>query len=82
MTDKTDAHLLGMNAGFSKTQWQRYRKLVDLRCEEQLTDAEQNELIKLSEQLEEANAERMAMLAELAKRREVPLGQLMNDLGL
>jgi len=71
-----------MNAGFSKTQWQRYRKLVDLRCEEQLTDAEQNELIKLSEQLEEANAERMAMLAELAKRREVPLGQLMNDLGL
>ena len=63
-------------------QWQRYAALVEGRREEQLTDAEQNELLVLVEQLEEANAKRMAALAELATRRHSSLEALMKGLGL
>ena len=79
----TESQLLQqVGLGFSEVQWQRYEALVELRREERLGDAEQTELIALSNQLEAANAKRMAVLAELSKRREVTLGQLMNDLGL
>ena len=71
-----------VNLGFTEVQWQRYAALVERRREARLTDVEHAELLALTEQLETANAKRMAALAELAKRRDLSLEELMEGLGL
>ena len=68
--------------GFTEREWERYRQLVELRREANLDAAEQRELLSLSEQLEQANAKRMGVLAELAKRRQAPLETLMQEVGI
>lgn len=71
-----------LSLGFNEAQWERYETLKKRRREETLGSAEQAELIALSDRLEEANAKRMAALAELSKRRGTPLRSLMTELGL
>ncbi len=71
-----------LGLGFSEREWERYRQLVELRREASLDAAEHRELLSLSERLEQANAKRMGVLAELAKRRQVPLETLMQEVGV
>jgi hypothetical protein len=52
------------------------------REEESITDAEYEELTRLTDQTEERHADRMAALGELAKRRGVGLAVLMDQLGI
>jgi hypothetical protein len=60
----------------------RYRELSAKRREETLTPAEQRELIRLSDDLEQLNAERMKSLVALAGLRQTTVAALMERLGL
>ena len=50
--------------------------------EESITDAEYEELTRLTDRAEELHADRMAALVELAKCRGVSLAVLMDQLGI
>lgn len=83
LREASEAQLLRqLGLGFSELEWQRYYDLVELRRNGRLDDAAHQELVSLSNRLEQANAKRMGVLAELAKRREVPLEQLMLEVGI
>ncbi len=74
--------LQGINQGLPAETWQRYHTLVAQRRAETLTSVEQTELIGLSDQIEVANARRMAALAELARLRQTSLEEVMAQLGI
>jgi hypothetical protein len=80
---KSEAQLLEeVNAGFAHIPWQRYLELLKRRDLEYLTDAEQQELIDLSDGLESANVKRLRLLVELAELRKTSLPNLIKELGL
>jgi hypothetical protein len=79
--DETEL-LQQVNLGLSERQWQRYHELVAKRRAEILTADEQKELIAFSDQIERANARRIAHLIELAKLRQTSLETLMSELGI
>ena len=60
----------------------RYRKLIKKRQEENLTEDEYNELLRLSDESEQRQAERLEALIELARLRNTSLRELMNALGI
>jgi hypothetical protein len=74
--------LLEINQSLAGIPWERYRILVGKRRTETLTAAERQELIALTDQIETANAQRMALLTELAGLRNVSLSALIQELGL
>ena len=83
LTKASETELLQqLDLGFTEVQWRDYHELVTLRNEESLTDKQQEQLIAFTNHLEEANAKRVAVLAELAKRRQQPLEKVMEDLGI
>jgi hypothetical protein len=60
-------------------------RLADLRAKreaESITDADYEELTRLTDRAEELHADRMAALVELAKCRGVSLAALMEQLGI
>ena len=71
-----------INRGFSTSVWQPYKQLVAKRDDETLTAEEHQQLIALSDQLEEMNVERMGYLVELAQLRGQPLQKVMDELGI
>ena len=60
----------------------RYRVLADKRDDEALTEAEHSELLDIGNQIEWFGVTRLEAMAKLANLRQVPLLQLMDDLGL
>ncbi len=74
--------LAEVNWGLSATEWERYQELIERRREEALTSGEHAELIATTDRLEEANVFRVQCLAELASRRQVTIGALMDELGI
>ena len=60
----------------------RWQQLIDKRDDLTLTPAEHHELIRLTEDVERFDSERIEGLAELALLRGVPLQELMRQLGL
>jgi hypothetical protein len=60
----------------------RYDALRMRRDEARLTPAEHIELVELSDRIEEWGANRIALLAELARIRHVGITELMNTLGI
>ena len=71
-----------INLGLSDEWWQHYRELVAKRRDETLTGDEQKELVALTDEIERANARRIANLIELAKLRRTSLDVLMSELGI
>ncbi len=71
-----------INRGFPADVWARYRELVAKRQAETLDAEEHAELIALIDRIEVANAHRIECLAELANRRQVPLRELMAEMGI
>jgi hypothetical protein len=69
----------GLMASFP---WERYHELSAKRQDELLSDAERAEIVALSDQLEAAGAQRVTLLAELARLRNTTLPALMSDIGL
>lgn len=71
-----------INKGLPEETWEQYHALISKRRDETLTRDEQALLIQISDRLEALNCRRISALAELARRRGVPLPQVMNDLGI
>jgi hypothetical protein len=61
---------------------QQYRDLVAKRDAQTLTDKEYELLLELSDRIELLAAERTGLLVKLAQLRQVPLMQLIDDLGI
>jgi hypothetical protein len=74
--------LARINQGLPPELRERLALLKARREDESITDAEYEELTRLSDRAEELHAERMAAMAELAKLRGVSLPKLMNQLGI
>ncbi|MBI5825533.1 MAG: hypothetical protein HZB18_16000 [Chloroflexi bacterium] len=71
-----------INASLSAVKWEQYRTLLAKRDNETLTKSEQEELIILSDQIEEANVRRIKAVAELARVRNTTIPALVTSLGL
>ncbi|MCI0397381.1 MAG: hypothetical protein L0322_20930 [Chloroflexi bacterium] len=61
---------------------ERYDELVAKLRAETLTPKEHEELLQLTDQVEQFEAQRVKHLIELASLRHVSLEQLMTDLGI
>ena len=80
---ESEADLLQkINRGLPTGLQTRMLTLLDKRQLDTLTPAEVTELQAISAQVETLNGERMTHLTALAQLRRVPLGPLMQDLGL
>lgn len=71
-----------INQGFPAEHWKRYGELVTKRQAETLTAEEHAEMLAMIQIREEANVHRVECLAELARRRQVPLRVLMDQMGI
>jgi hypothetical protein len=69
-----------INEGLPEQVRQRYGELIVKRDAETLTPQEHKELLRLTDLAEERQAERVAALAQLARKRNAPLAKLMADL--
>jgi len=79
----TEAKLLQqINLGLSAEEWDLYYDLIEKRQAETLTDEEHARLIKISDQIEIANARRIAALIQLAGLRGTSLETEMRNLGI
>jgi hypothetical protein len=74
--------LVRVNQGLPPELRERLALLKAKREDESITDAEYEELTRLSDRAEELHAERMVAMVELAKLRGVSLPELMNQLGI
>jgi hypothetical protein len=79
--EETDL-LLRINQGLPEELLERYRPLSVKRDERTLTSEEHLELLRLSEEIERREAERVSALANLAAHRKTTLGAVMANLGL
>jgi hypothetical protein len=80
---RSEAELLQkINQGLPSELWERYHELVARRRAETLTPEEHARLIEVSDQIEAANARRIALLVELAGLRQTTLEALMDQLGI
>jgi hypothetical protein len=80
---KREADLLQqINQGISLTARQRYTSLNQKMLNKTLTPEENQELGVLIDQIEQADAERLTYLIELAQLRGVALDTLMGQLGI
>jgi hypothetical protein len=60
----------------------RYNTLIARRRAECLTEDEHQELLRLTEQIEEHDARRAEYLAALARLRGMSIAQVMTDIGI
>lgn len=74
--------LARVNQGLSSRLRDRISALRAKRESDSISDAEYEELTKLTDQSEELHAERMTAMVELAKLRGVSLPALMEQLGI
>ncbi len=80
---KIEASLLQkINQSMAQIEWLRYRELIAKRQAATLTLEEQRELIARSDQIEDANVNRIQYVAELAQIRGTTMPALMQELGL
>ena len=71
-----------INRGLPSDQADRYRQLIEKRRAASLLPEEHEELLRLSNQMEHLEAERVEALAGLARLRGTSLTRLMSDLGI
>jgi hypothetical protein len=74
--------LLKINQGIPSDTQQYYDELMAKRQAEILTPEEHSELLHLTEQIENLQAQRMEYLVELARLRGISLTALMKNLGI
>jgi hypothetical protein len=82
LLDQEASLLLQINQGIPTDLHQRYQTLTEKRDAETLTDEEYEELLQLSDRIEHLTAQRLEALVNLATLRQIPLLQLMDDLGI
>ncbi len=74
--------LLAINRKIPVELQSRYDLLAQKRQDETLTGVEYQELLNLTDRIEELQVKRAESLSLLAQRRGSPLGQLLHDLGI
>jgi hypothetical protein len=74
--------LLRINAGLPENVRHRYQELCDKRKCEALTADEHAELLRLTDEVEKRQVERLAVLAEVAQLRGASLAGIMSQLGI
>lgn len=82
LRQKETTLLTKINQGLALEAQLRYQELLGKLQGEILTDIEHKEFIRLTQEIESLNVERLKHLVELAQLRQVPLAQLIGDLGL
>jgi hypothetical protein len=82
LSSQETALLLKINYALPEELHQEFLLLRDRRDAEIITDAENNRLSDVSDRIELLAAERAEAMVELANLRQVPLMQLMDDLGI
>jgi hypothetical protein len=81
-TPEESTLLREINRGIPAELSDRYEILADKRDDETLTEAEYQELLDIAEQIEAFGVKRLEALVKLSDQRQVPLLQLMADLGI
>jgi len=71
-----------IHQGISIEEWNKYRFLKEKRITGTLTKLEQETLVEIYNKIEEVNAERMLYLVQLSKLKNIPIRDLMKDLGI
>ncbi|MBM4086669.1 MAG: STAS/SEC14 domain-containing protein [Planctomycetes bacterium] len=74
--------LLKINRGIPAGMGNRYSQLTAKRRAETLSPEEHRELLRLTEQVERVEADRIKHLARLARIRNTTLSKLVKDLGI
>ncbi|MEA3357815.1 MAG: STAS/SEC14 domain-containing protein [Thermodesulfobacteriota bacterium] len=74
--------LVKINQGLPAEVQRRYDELIDKRRDESVSSEEHSELLRLTDQIENLEAQRMQHLSELARYRKVSLAELMENMGL
>jgi hypothetical protein len=74
--------LLAINQRIPEHLHDRYEFLLTKRDDQALSEAEYQELLDLSNQIEGIGVRRIEALVKLATLRQVPLPELMDDLGI
>ena len=74
--------LARINQGLPAEDRTRLKELISLRDAETITSSEVQELIGMTDRLEQLQAERLAALAELATLRGITLDEVINQLGI
>lgn len=80
---QTEAQLLQrIHQPLSDTTQQRYNQLSEKLRAETISSDEHQELLSLVDVVEQADVDRLQCLIDLAQLRQVPLNDLMNQLGI
>ncbi len=80
---RDETELLGrINRGLPADLRERYAELIDKRQVQALSPDEHDELLRLTDRVEELEAQRAQALVELAQLRRQPLAVLLRDLGI
>jgi len=74
--------IVKINQGVPAEVQKRYDELIDKRGDESLSSEEYSELLRLTDQIENLEAQRMQYLSELAHYRKVSLTELMENMGI
>ena len=82
LSDREAELLMQINLGLPSATQKRLNELIDKRQAATLRAKELRELKKLTDQIEQFDAERLKRLTELAHLRNVPLRKLIKQLGL
>ena len=81
-TPEESTLLREINCGIPAELSDRYEILADKRDDETLTEAEHTELLAIGDQIEKLSVQRLEALVKLAELKQIPLRQLMADLGI
>jgi hypothetical protein len=71
-----------INEGLPQKLRQPYEELIARRDAKTLSPEQHKELLRLTEEVEDVQAKRVAAMVQLARRRNRSLEQLLEDLGL
>lgn len=82
VSDREAALLQQINLDISPEQWSLYIQLKEKRQKGKISKSQKEQLIELSDAIENANVKRIAVLAKLAQIRRLPIRVLMEQLGL
>jgi len=82
LSERETELLMAINQGLPADAQKRLNKLIKKRQSYTITEDELQELIQLTDQAEHFNVERLKHLVELSHIRNVPLDDLIQQLGL
>ncbi|MEZ4963228.1 MAG: hypothetical protein R2830_25630 [Saprospiraceae bacterium] len=82
LTESEFQLLSEINKSLPPNHRQRYLKLKEKRGQAGLSEAEQQELLAMSDEIERIGVRRLECLVELAKLRSISLDELMEQLGI